>query len=168
MIFSSQNVCKFPPFSPAPWGVSRFSSLLSGDILYHWRNFTRYHKRHPKLVNASWLWRITRGIYSNQKRRNIWTENKQGHLTSYINSIFFQALEERKMQEGFKQAGVQMATATVIYSWSKHACGRCPAFTLFIFPRAVLLFKHWGPMRTAEEIVSARDFVTRRSKLRRF
>ena len=41
-------------------------------------------------------------------------------------------------------------------------------FTLFIFPRAVVIFKQWRPRRTAEWKVSAWDFVTRCSKLRRF
>ena len=29
----------------------------------------RYRKRLPNLVNASWLWRISRGIWANQKRQ---------------------------------------------------------------------------------------------------
>ena len=101
VISSSQNMSDFPPFSPAlPKQLSKrnLKCRQSLSVLVpfpgdYWRNFTRYRKHHPNLVNATWLWRITRGISSNKKRRDIWTENKQGHLTSCTNGIFFRASE---------------------------------------------------------------------------
>ena len=46
----------------------------SGGSLYFWRHFTGDRRSLPNLINASWLWRISRGILANQKRRNILNE----------------------------------------------------------------------------------------------
>ena len=49
---------------------------LSVDILYYPCHFTVYRKRFPNLVNASWLWRISRGNWAAKRNGEmIWLNN---------------------------------------------------------------------------------------------
>ena len=48
----------------------------SGGSLFFWRHFTGDRRSLPNLINASLLWRISRGILANQKRRNIWMNKR--------------------------------------------------------------------------------------------
>ena len=45
---------------------------FSGDSLYHWCHvITEFCKRLLNLVDAGWLWRISKRISANKRRRNI-------------------------------------------------------------------------------------------------
>ena len=78
---SVQNVWNIPPSSycsPETTTTSidsRASELLSIILTFmlylYWCHFPHIAKRLPNLVNARWLWRISLGIWANQKPRTI-------------------------------------------------------------------------------------------------
>ena len=73
-----RKTCKnFPPFSLTLLKQLMSHNLSEGfsvavhfsvDILHYWRHFTGYHKT----SSAGCLWRISREIWANRKRRNIY------------------------------------------------------------------------------------------------
>ena len=58
-----------------------FFSMLATACNY-WCQFSGYCKHLTNLVNANWLWRISLGIWANQKLRNIL--NKHIYYTCYV------------------------------------------------------------------------------------
>ena len=75
------NVSNYSPFYPSlpkqrtlVASMSRLPFLFLAFIRYHWRYFIGYRQRPPNLVNPVWFWGISRGIWANQKQKNILSE----------------------------------------------------------------------------------------------
>lgn len=81
--FFFEKRVKFPAFfSSLPKRLNERTLIPSASRLpslfwqspYFRRHVTEYRKRHPNLVNARWLRKISRGNRANQKRRVILNE----------------------------------------------------------------------------------------------
>lgn len=66
---------------PRAFSVTFFFSILATACNY-WCQFSGYCKHLTNLVIANWLWRISLGIWANQKLRNIL--NKHIYYTCYV------------------------------------------------------------------------------------
>ena len=65
--FSAILYCSTKSTQPCP-RVCRFAAHFSGIYVVPLTSFSTYRKRLPNLCNVSWLWRIIRSIWANQKR----------------------------------------------------------------------------------------------------
>ena len=65
--FSAILYCSTKSTQPCP-RVCRFAAHFSGIDVVPLTSFSTYRKRLPNLCNISWLWRIIRRIWANQKR----------------------------------------------------------------------------------------------------
>ena len=69
-IISSSTIATEPPRPALSPVASSFAVPFPVNILYNWRHRYQFLKRVWNLVCSCWLWRISRGIWANQKRRN--------------------------------------------------------------------------------------------------